>query len=82
GSSKPSARLQCIFLAVSRAFANSVSVDSIVIWRAYLAFDRWLFDINLVVDMMESLALEHPYQCPAGDGVQTQPHQLLPQEDC
>nr|WP_254617667.1 hypothetical protein [Pseudomonas aeruginosa] len=29
--------------------------DSIVIWRAYLAVDRWLVDINVGVDIMERL---------------------------
>ncbi len=55
GSRKPSARRQCIFGAVSRAAANSGRGDSIVIWRAYLAVDRWLVDINVGVDIMERL---------------------------
>lgn len=43
------------FRAVSRAAANSGRGDSIVIWRAYLAVDRWLVDINVGVDIMERL---------------------------
>lgn len=55
GRRKPSARRQCIFRAVSRTAANSGRGDSIVIWRAYLAVDRWLVDINVGVDIMERL---------------------------